>query len=79
MVQTYGDIDNIFNHIDDFKGKLKEKLVEGEDMARLSKTLATIDTKVDIEINLDKMRYQFPFPSRLKRKFFDLDFKKFLM
>ena len=78
MVQTYGDIDNLYAHIEDFKGKTKEKLVEGEPLARLSKTLATIDTKVDIEINLDKMKYSFPFPSGLKRKFFELDFKKFL-
>ena len=78
MVQTYGDIDNLYAHIEDFKGKTKEKLVEGEPLARLSKTLATIDTNVDIEINLDKMKYSFPFPSGLKRKFFELDFKKFL-
>ena len=78
MVQTYGDIETLYNTIDDFKGKTKEKLIDGKDMAKLSKTLATIDTKVDIEINLDKMKYQFPFPSSLKRKFFELDFKKFL-
>ncbi len=78
LVQTYGTVDGIYDHVDELKGKLKEKVINGKESAYLSRMLATIDTKVDIEVNLDKMRYQLPFNSDAKRRFFELDFNRLL-
>ncbi len=78
LVQIYGNIETLYERVDELKGKLKEKVILGKDKAYLSRTLATIDTKVDIEIDLNKMRYSVPFSADAKRKFFDLGFNRLL-
>ena len=75
LVQTYGDLDNLYSHVGEIKGKLQEKLINGKDSAYLSKTLATIDLKVDIETDLNKMTYPYPFSQQVKEKFIELEFK----
>ena len=42
----------MYNHIDEQKGKLKEKLSENKDLAYLSRTLGTIDINAPIEKDL---------------------------
>ena len=53
LLQKYGDIDTLFSHVDDEKGALHDKLVEGKDMAYVSRTLATIVTNADVDYDLD--------------------------
>ena len=36
LLQTYGDLDGVYAHIDEIKGKLQEKLITNKDMAYLS-------------------------------------------
>jgi DNA polymerase-1 len=57
LLSRYGDIDGVYSHIGELKGKLAEKLVENRDTVYLSRKLATIDTDVDIECTLDDMAY----------------------
>ena len=78
LVQTYKNLDELYARVDELKGKLKEKVEQSKDMAYLSRTLATIDTKVDIEIDTDKMRYALPFSEDAKRMFFNLGFNRLL-
>ena len=54
LLEKYGDIDTLYQHVDDEKGALHDKLVEGKDMAYISRQLATIVTNADIEYNLDE-------------------------
>ena len=61
LLKTYTTTENLYEHIDEIKGKLKEKLIESKDMAFLSKTLATIKTDVKIDYSLDDFTYDFPF------------------
>jgi len=61
LLKTYTTTENLYEHIDEIKGKLKEKLIDSKDMAFLSKTLATIKTDVKIDYNLDDFTYDFPF------------------
>lgn len=75
LVQTYGDLDNLYNNIEEIKGKLKEKLVENKDTAYLSKTLATIDTDCGVDTDVSKMTITLPFSHEVKRKFIELEFK----
>jgi len=49
LIRLYGDIDSIYRNIDQIKSKsVREKLVNGYDMAILSKKLATIDTNAPV-------------------------------
>lgn len=46
LVYKYGDIDGIYAHIDELKGKQKENLLNCQPTVRLSRTLVTINTEV---------------------------------
>ena len=52
LIKQYKSIDEVYNHIDEQKGKLKEKLSENKDLAYLSRTLGTIDINAPIEKDL---------------------------
>ena len=53
LMQAYGSIDGIYDHIDEIKGNsVRESLREHRDLADLSLVLATI--KVDADVFLDK-------------------------
>ncbi len=78
LVQTYGKIDNLYDNVDELKGKLKERVVASKDTAFLSRELATINTNVDIPIKLEEMTYAFPFPEKVKGLFVELEFRNFL-
>jgi DNA polymerase-1 len=52
LIQQYGSIDGIYEHIDDIKGAMQKKLVEGKDSAYLSRHLAKIQRDVPITIHL---------------------------
>ena len=57
LIETYGDIDNLYEHIEEIKGKLKEKLVENKETVYLSKRLATIFTDVPIACERNDIVY----------------------
>lgn len=56
LISQFHSIEYIYEHIDEtgIKGKKLEKLEAGKDMAFLSKTLATIDVNVPIELNIEE-------------------------
>lgn len=56
LIQTYGSIENLYEHLDELKGKVKENLIEYKKNAFLSKELATIDTHVPINIDFHKLK-----------------------
>lgn len=53
LLQKYDNIDTLFANVDKEKGALRDKLVDGKDMAYISKTLATIVRNADIQFDLD--------------------------
>lgn len=59
LLNEYGTVEGLYDHIDEIKGKLKENLVNDKDMAFLSKMLATIKTDAEIDIDLDECGYDF--------------------
>ncbi len=56
LLQAYGNLDGIYEHIDELKGKRKEYLIEGKDNAYLSKELATIRRDVDFDVDVEDLR-----------------------
>lgn len=52
LLADYGSIENLYQHLEDFKGKkMHQKLEENKDLAFLSKELATIDCNLDIAMD----------------------------
>ena len=58
LIQKYKTIDNVYENIEEQKGKLKEKLAENKELAYLSRTLGTIDINAPIEKDLNKIQIQ---------------------
>lgn len=53
LIQSYQSLDGVYEHIDEIKGKLKEKLINEKEMAYLSRELATICTDVPVDFVLN--------------------------
>lgn len=56
LVKGYKTLDNLYAHIDEQKGKLKERLVLGEESAYASLALGTIDTEVPLDTPLEALK-----------------------
>ncbi len=54
LVGKYGQLSEIYKHLDELKNAVRKKLEENKEIAELSKQLATIDTGVKINFTLDK-------------------------
>ncbi len=52
LLNDYDTCEGIYEHIEEIKGKLKEKLINDKESCFLSKTLATIKTDCDIPLEL---------------------------
>ena len=57
LLQDYGSVEGIYEHIDEIKGKLKEKLENDKESAFQSKEIATIYRDVPLNTNYDEMKY----------------------
>lgn len=57
LLKKYQSVENIYEHVDELKGKLKEKIVNGKESAMLSKELATIKTDAFLPFMLDELNY----------------------
>ncbi len=75
LLQTYGNIDTLYERVDELKGKLKEKIVEGKQSAYLSRRLATIDINAPVDTDVSKMSFPYPFSGEVKNRFIELEFK----
>ena len=53
LIQEYGNLENLYENIDNLKGKLKENLVNEKDKAYLSRYLGEIFLGVPIERNIE--------------------------
>ena len=78
LVQEYGSLENVYEHLDEQTKALREKLEKGRESALLSKTLATIDTDIPLSLSLEQCAFSFPFPASLKEQFAKLQFRTFL-
>ena len=52
LLQQYGDLETIYDHLDELKTRVRNRLVEGRDMAFLSRRLATIMSDLPIQLDL---------------------------
>ncbi|MBR6003335.1 MAG: DNA polymerase I, partial [Lachnospiraceae bacterium] len=56
LIQTYHNLENLYDHLDDLKGKkaLYTKLSENKDNAFFSRTLSRIEINAPVELELEK-------------------------
>lgn len=78
LVSSYGNVENLYLHLDDLKGKLKEKVELGRDSAFMSKQLATINVNAEIPYEIDDLKFSFPFSQGARKFFATLEFNTFL-
>lgn len=63
LLREYQSIAGVYEHLDEIKGKLKEKLETGKEMADLSYYLATIVLDAPLEIELSQIENRMDSPS----------------
>ena len=76
LLKQFGTVEGVYKGIDEVSGKkLKEKLAENEELAKMSKTLATINTESPIEIGLGDISYPGPDMEQVIPVFRELNFR----
>lgn len=78
LLQEYNSIENIYAHIEEIKGSVKEKLINDKDKAFMSKSLATIYKEVPINKTLDDIIITNENTNELINLYNDLEFYSFL-
>lgn len=73
LVYKYGDIDGIYAHIEELKGKQKENLLNCQPTVHLSRTLVTINSDVPLPLTAEDLRKKNIDPGRLEPIFKELE------
>ncbi len=75
LLQRYKTLDGLYAHIDELKGKQKERLVADREQAYLSRVLVTIKTDVEVDSDFEKFRVGPLDKARLSAMFAELQFQ----
>lgn len=78
LLKTYDTIEDIYEHIDEIKGKMQEKLIADKESAFISKEIATIYRDVPIDTTLENVKYSGPDLMTLNKIYEDLEFYSFI-
>ena len=78
LLCDYGSLDELYQHIDEIKGKTKEKLEQDKDNAYMSYDLATIYREVPLDFDLDDCIYKGYNTSKFKEQLEELEFYSLL-
>jgi DNA polymerase-1 len=78
LIREYGNMDNVYEHIEEIKGKLKEKLQNDKEKAILSRTLGTIKTDLKLDFTLDDLKWEGEFPDEMFTLLKELEFNSLL-
>jgi DNA polymerase-1 len=77
-IQKYGSLDDLYEHVDEIKGKRGDNLRKFKDKAVLSKELVTIDRNTPLEINFSDLAVKEFDKAELTRIFTELGFNRLL-
>ncbi len=78
LITEFDNLDNVYSNIEAVAPRLKNKLIEGKELAYLSKKLATIKLDVDINTTLEECKLTLPFGEQAYEILYDLDFKSII-
>ena len=69
LLHQFETVEGVYEHIDEVKGKMKEKLEIGKDSAFFSKELATIYCNMELPIQISDLKYNFYQPNDFFQKY----------
>ena len=75
LINQFGSIDNMLQHTDEIKGKLREKVENAVEDIKMSKFLATIRTDVPMQLDLDELKVEQLDEAKLRTIFEELEFR----
>ena len=78
LLGEFDTLEEIYAHLDEVKSRFKNKLEEGKDLAFLSRRLATIETHVPIEFDLQACQAKGYDRERVVAMFRELEFRSLL-
>lgn len=78
LLAKYQTLDGVYEHVDEIKGKLQEKLISDKENAYLSYTLATIETNAPIDFDIDQAVVKLPFSHKVVDVFKEYSFNSLL-
>jgi len=79
LITEYHSIENIYNNIDNITGnKVKNSLIENKEMVELSKVLATINTSVELDYDIEKAKIDNLYTKEAYEMFVRFNFKSLL-
>ena len=73
LLEQYKTLDEVLNHASEVKGKLGETLSASREIAELSRTLATIDKDVPLEIDEEALRFSGVYSEDVRRRLQELE------
>ncbi|HIS58237.1 MAG TPA: DNA polymerase I [Candidatus Limadaptatus stercoravium] len=73
LLEQYKTLDEVLDHASEVKGKLGETLSASREIAELSRTLATIDKDVPLEIDEESLRFSGVYSEDVRRKLQELE------
>ena len=77
LITTYGNLEGIYENIDEIKGKQKEKLLTDKENAFISRELATVKRELDVEYDKNKLKFEEKDFDSLLKLYEELNFKRF--
>ncbi len=77
LLREYKTIENVYENIENIKGALKQKLIDGKTDAFFSKDMCTIYRDIPLNINLEELTYNGP-NEMLEEIYKDLEFYSLL-
>ena len=78
LISQYKTIENLYDHIDELKGKLKEKLITDKENAEFSKMLATIYKDIKFDLTFEDLKIKNEDTDKLIKFFEELEFYSFI-
>ena len=78
LISEWHDVENLLQHAAEIPGKLGEKIRTHADLARLSKTLATLCRDVPLQLDLADLARTEPDRERLRSLFTEFEFRRLL-
>lgn len=73
LLAEYGSLDSVLEHAAEIKGKVGQNVVNGREMALLSRRLARINTDVPVECTLDDISFTPIYSGEVKSKLMELE------
>lgn len=73
LLDEYKTLDEVLVHANEIKGKLGATLAESRDIALLSRTLATIDTAVPLDVTEEDLRFENVYSAEVQKRLAELE------